>query len=101
MRDADVAQQIVDGVVTAEERVQAGFENIAVAVAPGGKLSAQDVAFFENDCRPSGVGEILGGGEPRGAPADDERVGIGRDEQTKDLEGRRVSAYPVRSNLRV
>jgi len=56
MRDPNVTQERMDGVIPTEERVQTRFEDIAIPVTPRGKLAAQDAAFFENGRRPAGVG---------------------------------------------
>ena len=61
MRDPDFAQQGVDGVVTAEKRVQAGFEDIAVPIAPRGELAAQNRPLLQDERGAPGVGEVLGG----------------------------------------
>jgi hypothetical protein len=83
-------------VIPAEKRVQPGFENVSVAVAPRRQLAAQNVALFEQRGAPAGVGEILRCGKPGRSTADDERIvpgartgrrveaaawGIGRNEQ--------------------
>jgi hypothetical protein len=82
----------VNGIVASEERVQSGFEDVAVAVAPRRELPSQDVALLEDDGFTAGVGEIFCGGEPSRAAADDQRFiarvrsvgafGFGRDEQS-------------------
>jgi len=63
--------------------MQARLEPIAIPVAPRRKLAAGDVALFDDQRRLAGVGEIFRGGEPGGARADDEDVGVGyRDQRT-------------------
>ena len=57
--------------VSAKERVQPGLEPIAVAIAPRRELAARDMTLLENERRLTGIGEIFGGGETRGARADD------------------------------
>ena len=61
VRDPDLAQQRVYRVVAAEERVQARFEDVAVAVAPRRELAAQDRALFQDKRGAAGIGEVLGG----------------------------------------
>ena len=77
IRDADVGQQFVDVGVAAKERVQAGFEPIAVAVAPRREFSTSDIAFLEDQRRLAGIREILRGGKTGGTRPDDKDVGFG------------------------
>jgi hypothetical protein len=91
MRDPNVPQELMQKVVPAEKRMQAGLEDVAVAVAPRRKFSAQDIAFLEYGRAATGVSEKLRGGKPGYAAADDECItgaatcirgwGFGRDEQ--------------------
>jgi hypothetical protein len=74
VRDADVAQQSVHGVVAAEERVQARLEDVAVAVAPRRQLAAEDRPLLEDERGPPGIRQIFGRGKARRAAADDDRV---------------------------
>jgi hypothetical protein len=46
VRDADVGQQRVDVIVAAEKRVEAGFEPVAVAIAPCGELTAGNIPLL-------------------------------------------------------
>jgi hypothetical protein len=56
VRDADVAQERVDRIVSAEERMQTGLEDITVAVAPRREFSAKDVPFFQDGGAAAGIG---------------------------------------------
>ena len=72
----DLAQQRMDGIVPAEERVQAALDPVAVAVAPRGKLAAGDRAPLDDDCGFARFGEKFGRRQAGGAGSDDQDIGI-------------------------
>lgn len=65
--DAELLEQVLDVRVGAEEDVQARLVRVAVGIAPGGDLAAQEVAPLEEDGNVAGVGDVLGRGEAREA----------------------------------
>jgi hypothetical protein len=78
MSDADIARERVKEVVSAEKRMQTGFEDISVAISPRRKFSAENIALFQHDGTAAGIGKIFRGGEPRRASTNDDgaRTGI-------------------------
>ena len=74
VRDPDLAQQLQEARVTAEDRVQAGLEDVAVAVAPRRQLAAQDRPLLEHQRGAPRVGEEPGRSQACRSAADDQRV---------------------------
>jgi len=74
MSDSDIAHQRMNGIIPAKKRMQTGFENIAVAIAPRREFSAQHTALLEHGRCAARVGQIFCGREPGWTAADNERL---------------------------